>query len=84
MYIPLCGIIRNKELKKKLGLGGQATESETHNSLRTLVPRPVSIFFRKPDIGRSFVAMILRQPYDGEYIYRFFKGEVPLRTGANK
>ena len=60
------------------GLGGRATKSGTQDSLQTLVSRPVPIVFRKSDMSRGFVAMILRHPYDGEYFRRSSKGEVWL------
>ena len=58
------------------GLGGRATESGTQASLQTLVSRPVPIVFRKPVMSRGLAAMILRHPYDGEYVRRSSKGEV--------
>ena len=61
-----------------VGLGARATVSGTQDSLQTLagtqdslqtlVSRSIPIAFRKPDMSRGFVAMILCHPYDGEYV----------------
>ena len=58
------------------GLGGRATESGTQDSLQTLVSRPVPIIFRKPKMSSSFAAMILRNPYDSEYVRQSSKEDV--------
>ena len=57
-------------------LGGRATLSGIQDSLQTLVSRPVPIVFRRPSMSRGFADIILRHPYDDEYVRRSSNGEV--------